>query len=88
MRNATEMTDHLYTSCHSAVMMVKIVVHQRKGMRAKPNKTEKLGRNHVRGGLVYWLRTVIYRRKTRHSHSSSAGRNHLLIEEEPCHTEY
>ena len=29
IRSATEMTDQWYTSCHSAVMMVKMVVHQR-----------------------------------------------------------
>ena len=33
--------------------MVKIVVHHKYGMRAMPNKTEKLGRNQVLGGLSH-----------------------------------
>lgn len=43
--------DHPKTCCHNGKNTTKTVVHQKYGKREAPNKTEKLGKNHVRGGL-------------------------------------
>lgn len=51
MRSATEIALHLYMSCHKGVRIVKLTVHQKKGMSATPKSELKFGRNHVRGGL-------------------------------------
>jgi hypothetical protein len=68
-------------------MIVKIVVHQRKGKRAMPKRTEKLGRNQVRGGLQVTLAPSSTRGRESHLHSSSASGDLRLIVEEARNTE-